>query len=134
MDGMLFCKYFMKVLCNTFIDRLFFEQSNMNYDKLSRALRYYYDKNIIKKVLGQKFVYKFVACPDTSKKDEGTASFMNFPYSDLTRVSKKTTQVSPEPAVTAPAAIDYSNKTPVSQENDKIKMKSKERVPIMTVS
>lgn len=32
----------------------------MNYDKLSRALRYYYDKNIIKKVMGQKFVYKFV--------------------------------------------------------------------------
>lgn len=32
----------------------------MNYDKLSRALRYYYDKNIIKKVIGQKFVYRFV--------------------------------------------------------------------------
>ncbi|CAN9515299.1 unnamed protein product [Ophioblennius macclurei] len=37
---------------------------NMNYDKLSRALRYYYDKNIIKKVSGQKFVYKFVSQPD----------------------------------------------------------------------
>ncbi|CAL8369878.1 unnamed protein product [Lota lota] len=37
---------------------------NMNYDKLSRALRYYYDKNIIKKVSGQKFVYKFVGQPD----------------------------------------------------------------------
>ncbi|KAM3910872.1 ETS domain-containing protein Elk-1 isoform 2-T2 [Leptodactylus fuscus] len=36
----------------------------MNYDKLSRALRYYYDKNIIKKVSGQKFVYKFVCYPD----------------------------------------------------------------------
>lgn len=35
-------------------------KTNMNYDKLSRALRYYYDKDIIKKVLGQKFVYKFV--------------------------------------------------------------------------
>uniref|UniRef100_A0AC34QKD5 ETS domain-containing protein n=1 Tax=Panagrolaimus sp. JU765 TaxID=591449 RepID=A0AC34QKD5_9BILA len=33
---------------------------NMNYDKLSRALRYYYDKNIIKKVTGQKFMYRFV--------------------------------------------------------------------------
>ncbi|KAE9555112.1 hypothetical protein FO519_001687 [Halicephalobus sp. NKZ332] len=33
---------------------------NMNYDKLSRALRYYYDKNIIKKVIGQKFMYRFV--------------------------------------------------------------------------
>lgn len=36
---------------------------NMNYDKLSRALRYYYDKNIIRKVVGQKFVYKFVQYP-----------------------------------------------------------------------
>lgn len=33
-------------------------KTNMNYDKLSRALRYYYDKNIIKKVMGQKFVYR----------------------------------------------------------------------------
>ncbi|XP_028849952.1 ETS domain-containing protein Elk-3 [Denticeps clupeoides] len=39
-------------------------KTNMNYDKLSRALRYYYDKNIIKKVSGQKFVYKFVTYPD----------------------------------------------------------------------
>ncbi|XP_043563599.1 ETS domain-containing protein Elk-1-like [Chiloscyllium plagiosum] len=40
-------------------------KTNMNYDKLSRALRYYYDKNIIKKVNGQKFVYKFVSMPDS---------------------------------------------------------------------
>ena len=40
---------------------------NMNYDKLSRALRYYYDKNIIKKVMGQKFVYRFVAFPEIIK-------------------------------------------------------------------
>lgn len=40
---------------------------NMNYDKLSRALRYYYDKNIIKKVMGQKFVYKFVSFPEMVK-------------------------------------------------------------------
>lgn len=36
---------------------------NMNYDKLSRALRYYYDKNIMKKVSGKKFVYQFVNLP-----------------------------------------------------------------------
>ncbi|PWA15256.1 hypothetical protein CCH79_00020964, partial [Gambusia affinis] len=42
---------------------------NMNYDKLSRALRYYYDKNIIKKVSGQKFVYKFVSQPDPAAPD-----------------------------------------------------------------
>ncbi|CDQ75934.1 unnamed protein product [Oncorhynchus mykiss] len=42
---------------------------SMNYDKLSRALRYYYDKNIIKKVNGQKFVYRFVSYPDILKGD-----------------------------------------------------------------
>ncbi|CAL4094685.1 unnamed protein product [Meganyctiphanes norvegica] len=42
-------------------------KTNMNYDKLSRALRYYYDKNIIKKVLGQKFVYRFVSFPEIIK-------------------------------------------------------------------
>ncbi|XP_047442649.1 ETS domain-containing protein Elk-1 [Mugil cephalus] len=47
---------------------------NMNYDKLSRALRYYYDKNIIKKVSGQKFVYKFVSQPDPSLPDGGGCS------------------------------------------------------------
>lgn len=41
----------------------------MNYDKLSRALRYYYDKNIIKKVIGQKFVYRFVTQPESANND-----------------------------------------------------------------
>uniref|UniRef100_UPI00358F4EDE ETS domain-containing protein Elk-3-like isoform X1 n=2 Tax=Myxine glutinosa TaxID=7769 RepID=UPI00358F4EDE len=44
-------------------------KTNMNYDKLSRALRYYYDKNIIKKVNGQKFVYKFVSFPNIMKSE-----------------------------------------------------------------
>ncbi|KAM9759250.1 ETS domain-containing protein Elk-4 isoform 2-T2 [Menidia menidia] len=47
---------------------------NMNYDKLSRALRYYYDKNIIKKVNGQKFVYRFVSYPDILKGDVSVRS------------------------------------------------------------
>lgn len=33
---------------------------NMNYEKLSRALRYYYDGDMIAKVHGKRFVYKFV--------------------------------------------------------------------------
>ncbi|XP_052438257.1 ETS domain-containing protein Elk-3 [Carassius gibelio] len=50
-------------------------KTNMNYDKLSRALRYYYDKNIIKKVIGQKFVYKFVSFPDILKMDPQAVEF-----------------------------------------------------------
>lgn len=32
---------------------------NMNYDKLSRALRYYYDKHILAKVQGKRYTYRF---------------------------------------------------------------------------
>ncbi|XP_003748208.1 DNA-binding protein Ets97D [Galendromus occidentalis] len=32
---------------------------NMNYEKLSRALRYYYDGDMITKVQGKRFVYKY---------------------------------------------------------------------------
>lgn len=32
----------------------------MNYEKLSRGLRYYYDKNIIHKTTGRRYVYRFV--------------------------------------------------------------------------
>ena len=32
---------------------------SMNYDKLSRALRYYYEKNILSKVHGKRYAYKY---------------------------------------------------------------------------
>ncbi|XP_045534510.1 protein FEV [Papilio machaon] len=35
------------------------QKPNMNYDKLSRALRYYYDKNIMTKVHGKRYAYRF---------------------------------------------------------------------------
>ncbi len=34
-------------------------RSNMNYDKMGRALRYYYDKLILTKVPGKKYTYRF---------------------------------------------------------------------------
>lgn len=37
---------------------------NMNYDKLSRSLRYYYDKKIIQKVNGERYVYRFCCNPE----------------------------------------------------------------------
>ncbi|XP_035908820.1 ETS domain-containing transcription factor ets-5-like isoform X2 [Anopheles stephensi] len=54
---------------------------NMNYDKLSRALRYYYDKNIMTKVQGKRYTYKFdfhglmAACQAQAQlTDTGTSS------------------------------------------------------------
>ena len=36
----------------------------MNFDKLSRAMRYYYEKNIIQHIPGQRLVYTFCRNPD----------------------------------------------------------------------
>lgn len=44
------------------VARLWGERKNkpaMNYEKLSRALRYYYDSDMISKVSGKRFTYKF---------------------------------------------------------------------------
>lgn len=51
-------------LCNPeMVAQLWGQRKNkptMNYEKLSRALRYYYDGDMIAKVQGKRFVYKFV--------------------------------------------------------------------------
>ncbi|XP_031617176.1 ETS domain-containing transcription factor ets-5 isoform X2 [Contarinia nasturtii] len=55
---------------------------NMNYDKLSRALRYYYDKNIMTKVHGKRYAYKFdfhglmAACQQQAQGGDPTASML----------------------------------------------------------
>lgn len=36
----------------------------MNYDKLSRSLRYYYEKGIMQKVAGERYVYRFACSPE----------------------------------------------------------------------
>lgn len=39
-------------------------RTTMNYDKLSRSLRYYYEKGIMQKVGGERYVYRFVCDPE----------------------------------------------------------------------
>ncbi|XP_037518091.1 ETS-related transcription factor Elf-2-like [Rhipicephalus sanguineus] len=57
----------------------------MNYDKLSRSLRYYYEKGIMQKVAGERYVYKFVCDPElvgNSSSDPVKARFHDAPASD----------------------------------------------------
>uniref|UniRef100_A0A3B3ZC17 ETS domain-containing protein n=1 Tax=Periophthalmus magnuspinnatus TaxID=409849 RepID=A0A3B3ZC17_9GOBI len=60
---------------------------HMNYDKLSRALRYYYNKRILHKTKGKRFTYKFnfsklvlVNYPTVPHSLRGDAGKMQFSY------------------------------------------------------
>ncbi|XP_051909889.1 ETS translocation variant 5-like isoform X1 [Hippocampus zosterae] len=56
-----------KLIDSEEVARLWGIQKNrpaMNYDKLSRSLRYYYEKGIMQKVAGERYVYKFVCKPE----------------------------------------------------------------------
>ena len=44
---------------------------NMNYEKFSRSLRYYYDKGILKKITGERYVYRFIIDPERMYKHIG---------------------------------------------------------------
>ena len=48
-------------------------KANMSYDKLSRSLRYYYDKGIIKKIAGERYVYQFRIDPERMYKHIGNS-------------------------------------------------------------
>jgi hypothetical protein len=53
----------LRVQIHNMINILFVYRKNkpkMNYEKLSRGLRYYYDKNIIHKTAGKRFVYLYI--------------------------------------------------------------------------
>ena len=50
----------------------------MNYDKLSRSLRYYYEKGIMQKVAGERYVYKFVCNPEALFQVPGKTEAMFF--------------------------------------------------------
>ncbi|CAL8372363.1 unnamed protein product [Arctogadus glacialis] len=69
---------------------------NMNYDKLSRALRYYYDKNIMTKVHGKRYAYKFdfhglaqVCQPSTTEQAiyKFQSNFAPMPFSGISKLN-----------------------------------------------
>ena len=69
---------------------------NMNYDKLSRALRYYYDKNIMTKVHGKRYAYKFdfhglaqVCQPSTTEQAiyKFQGNFSPLPFSGISKLN-----------------------------------------------
>ncbi|XP_061697578.1 protein FEV [Syngnathoides biaculeatus] len=86
---------------------------NMNYDKLSRALRYYYDKNIMTKVHGKRYAYKFdfhglaQVCQPSSCAEQAIYKFQgNFsPCIPFSGISKLNLHVAP--AVHGPSGFSY---------------------------
>ncbi|XP_014889666.1 protein FEV isoform X1 [Poecilia latipinna] len=77
---------------------------NMNYDKLSRALRYYYDKNIMTKVHGKRYAYKFdfhglaqVCQPSTTEQAiyKFQGNFSPIPFSGISKLNLVTPGVGP---------------------------------------
>lgn len=68
----------------------------MNFDKLSRAMRYYYDKNIIKHISGQRLVYEFC------RNNEDTV------YSKLLKVAAQTMPQKPLVSLSTAAKPSYS--------------------------
>ncbi|XP_030066277.1 protein FEV [Microcaecilia unicolor] len=78
---------------------------NMNYDKLSRALRYYYDKNIMTKVHGKRYAYKFdfhglaQVCQPASAAEHALYKFQGnlapLPFPSMSKLNLMTSGVSP---------------------------------------
>ncbi|KRZ73610.1 Protein FEV [Trichinella papuae] len=70
---------------------------NMNYDKLSRALRYYYDKNIITKVHGKRYAYKFdfQGIAQAIQSQTGSSATEMFAHSAAVRLTNEFTMQQP---------------------------------------
>ncbi|XP_042192372.1 protein FEV [Callorhinchus milii] len=77
---------------------------NMNYDKLSRALRYYYDKNIMTKVHGKRYAYKFdfhglaqICQPSSTEQAlyKFQTNLTHIPFAGIPKLNLVTSNVSP---------------------------------------
>ena len=74
----------------------------MNFDKLSRAMRYYYEKNIIKHIPGQRLVYRFCRNPD------------DIVFTQLLKTAMGT--LPPDARLTAPVTTNPCFASPVEQQ------------------
>ncbi|XP_016401958.1 ETS domain-containing protein Elk-1-like [Sinocyclocheilus rhinocerous] len=101
-------------------------KTNMNYDKLSRALRYYYDKNIIKKVSGQKFVYKFVTFPDPNSADglKGPEDSQRATTGEKLELSIQTKSNTTNPCLSKSLQVQHSSPSSVQRSSRNDYMKS----------
>lgn len=63
---------------------------SMNYDKMSRALRYYYRVNILKKVQGERHCYQFLRNPSELRNIKNISSLKSIPAS-------RAPQIQPQP-------------------------------------
>lgn len=79
-------------------------RTNMTYEKLSRALRYYYRMNIIKKVSGKRLTYKFMQPPNNIQKGQRGAKPHN---------KTLTLRSSPE-SVSGPDVVQKSENSPTT--------------------
>jgi hypothetical protein len=94
----------------------------MNYDKLSRSLRYYYEKGIMQKVAGERYVYRFVCDPQTlypfiSRNGQITKGTTSTPNSTLISPKIQTTT----PINKSPSSSLSSNSAFYSSSTNKIK-------------
>lgn len=75
----------------------------MNYDKLSRSLRYYYEKGIMQKVNGERYVYRFVCDPE---------ALFSMAYGHLGAISSKSEQPHQlHPILGSESSIKSANET-----------------------
>ncbi|CAL4231967.1 unnamed protein product, partial [Meganyctiphanes norvegica] len=97
-------------------------KTNMNYDKLSRALRYYYERNLMTKVHGKRYAYKFdfrqleqlqqTQQSDSNSKPQPDLQFLNVALSSATVASSQpqfsnTTSLPPPPPYHYPSETSY---------------------------
>lgn len=85
-------------------------KKNMSYDKLSRSLRYYYSKKILRKMSGERYVYRFCVDPELMYKALGN--------------SENRPQLKPMPKTTVSTSTENPQKAPAE-----IKMKAASKTP-----